>query len=516
MWQRLSFYDLRVIGHYLGVLVLVLAAVLAIPFLTAIVFQEWSAAARYLLTMGVCLISGSALRFLRVQPGRLSRQQAFAVTGLAWLVLALFAAIPLAGSGHYANFLDAVFEAVSGLTTTGASVVRDLDHLAYADNMWRFMMHLFGGLGLVVVGLSFGLFGKGGASLFSSEGRSEHVVPNVVQTTQFIGKITLVFIAVATLVVTALCLAIGISPARAFLQSLWVSISAFTTAGFVPMSQNILYYHSVAIEFVLVLVMLMGCINFTLHAEILRGRVRAFFDDMEIRAAALWLMVIVTVLAASLAGSRLFSDLPTMERRGLFMVFAAFTTTGFQNVTTSQLTDAFSSGAFLILAILMAVGACSGSTTGGIKIQRFGILVKSIVATLKEALAPDTARVVTSYQHIGRRPVTPGLVREATTVLILYGVTYIIGALAGIASGYEASQAIFESVAMASNGGITSGIVVPGMSGPLEVFYIFEMWAGRLEFVTLLALLVQIVVSATPSSLLGWLHARRERRERSR
>ena len=516
MWQRLSFYDVRVIGHYLGVLILVLALVLTAPFLTAIVFSEWHAASRYFFTIGICLCAGGALRFLRVQPGRLSRQQAFAVTGLSWMVLALFAAIPLATSGHYANFMDAMFEAVSGLTTTGASVVRDLDHLSYADNMWRFTMHLVGGLGLIVVGLSFGLFGKGGASLFTSEGRSEHVVPNVVQTTQFIAKITLVFIGISTTIVTIICLTIGIAPARAFLQSLWVSTSAFMTAGFVPMSQNIMYYHSLPIEFVLVLVMLMGCINFTLHAEILRGRVKAFFEDMEIRAAALWLMIIVVVLAASLGGSRLFSNLPGMERRGLFMVFAAFTTTGFQNITTAQLTDAFSSGAFLVIAILMAVGACSGSTTGGIKIQRFGILVKSIVTTLKEALAPDSARVVNSYQHIGRHPVTPQLVREATTVLLLYGVTYSVGTLASIASGYEASQAIFESVAMASNGGITSGIVVPGMSWPLEVFYIFEMWAGRLEFVTLLALIIQIIVSATPTTVVGRIHARNERRQRKR
>ena len=145
---------------------------------------------------------------------------------------------------------------------------------------------------------------------------------------------------------------------------------------------------------------------------------------------------------------------------------------------------------------------------------RFAILAKSIVATLKETLAPDTARVVTSYHHIGRRPVTPDIVREATTVLILYGVTYVIGALAGIASGYEASQAIFESVAMASNGGITSGIVAPGMAWHLELFYLFEMWAGRLEFVTLLALLIQIAVSATPSSLVGAIHARNEERKR--
>ena len=516
MWQRLSLYDVRVIGHYLGTLIVVLAVIMAVPFFTGIAFAEWKAVSRYLLTMGICLIAGCGLRFLHVQPGRLSRQQAFAVTGLAWFVLALFAAIPLALSGHYANPLDAVFEAVSGLTTTGASVVRDLDHLSYADNMWRFTMHLFGGLGLIVVGLSFGLFGKGGASLFSSEGRSEHVLPNVVQTTQFIARISLVFIAISTVIIGAICLSIGITPVRAFLQSLWVSVSAFMTAGFVPMSQNIMYYHSIAIEGVLVLVMLMGCINFTLHAEILRGRAHSFFEDTEIRSAALWLLVIAAVLAATLSGSRILSELPSIERRGLFMMFAAFTTTGFQNVTTNQLVEGFSSGAFLIIAILMAVGACSGSTTGGVKIQRFSLLVKSVVATLKEALAPDTAHVTTSYRHIGRHPVTPELVREATTVLVLYGVTYIVGALAGVANGYEASQAIFESVAMASNGGITSGIVVPGMSWPLEVFYIFEMWAGRLEFVTLLALIIQLVVSATPTDLVGRLHARREQRSRAR
>ncbi len=514
MWHRLTLEDVKVIGHYLGVLVLVSAIGLVPPLLVAVVFGEWHAASRYLLTSGIFLIAGSGLRFLRVQPGRLSRQQALAITGLAWLVLAFFAAIPLSMSGHYANYVDALFEAVSGLTTTGASVVQDLDHLSYADNMWRFMMHLMGGLGLIVVALSFGLFGKGSASLFTSEGRSEHVVPNVVQTTQFIGRITLAFIALSTTIVTTLCLVKGMEPARAFLQSLWVSISAFATAGFVPMSQNIMYYHSLAIECVLMVVMLLGSINFTLHAEILRGRIKTFFEDTEVRITAVWLIAIVMVFAASLAASRLMSDLPAMERRGLFMVVAAYSTTGFQNVTTSQITGSFASG-MLIIAILMAVGGSAGSTAGGIKINRLAILGKSIVATLKETLAPDTARITISYQHIGRRPVTPDIVREATTVLILYGTTYIAGALVGIASGYDASQAIFESVAMASNGGITSGIVVPGMAWHLELFYLLEMWAGRLEFVTLLALMIQLVVSATPSSLAMRLHARRAQRRRS-
>ena len=146
----------------------------------------------------------------------------------------------------------------------------------------------------------------------------------------------------------------------------------------------------------------------------------------------------------------------------------------------------------------MAVGGSGGSTSGGVKFSRVGIIAKSIVATIKEALAPDSARVVVSYNHVGRRMVTPEVVKEAMTVFILYVITYVIGALAGIAHGFEAIPAIFESVAMTSNGGIITSVAGPGMAGTLELFYIFQMWAGRLEFVTLLALLVEIVVSFNP------------------
>ena len=149
-------------------------------FVTALACAEWTPATHYLLTIGIALIVGSALRFLRIDPGRLNRQQALAVTGFAWIVLAFVAAVPLYLSGHYLSYLDALFDGVSGLTTTGASVIVDLDHLSNADNMWRFMMHLLGGFGLIVVALSFGLFGKrAGASLYMSEGRSEHVVPTL-------------------------------------------------------------------------------------------------------------------------------------------------------------------------------------------------------------------------------------------------------------------------------------------------------------------------------------------------
>lgn len=355
------------------------------------------------------------------------------MTGFAWVVLALFASFPLYFSGHYMTYLDAVFDGVSGLTTTGASLIVDLDHLSYADNMFRFAMHALGGLGLIVVALSFGLFGRGGgASLFSSEGRSEHVVPNVVQTTQFIARITLVIVSVATVIITALCLFMGMEPTRAFLNALWVSTSGFVTGGFTPMQLSIMYYHSFPLEAILMVLMILGSISFVIHAEVWKGRPLPFFRDIETKTMVLWIGVMAFVFTATLALSP-FDDMLALLRRGLFMIISAFTTTGFQVVTTNQITTAFSNGAFLTLAFIMAVGGASGSTAGGIKFSRMGIIFKSIVSNVKETLAPDSARVVVSYNHVGRRTLTPEIVKEAMTVFILYVITYVIGALVGIA-----------------------------------------------------------------------------------
>lgn len=504
MWQRFSLYDLRVIGHYLGTLTQLFAALMAVPFLTALVFQEWEPAERYLLGIGIALVVGTLLQFLRIEPGRLGRRQALAVTGFAWIVLAFFASVPLFLSGHYATYMDALFDGVSGLTTTGATVALDIDHFSNADNMFRFMMHLVGGLGLIVVALSLGIFGKrSGSSLYTAEGRSEHVVPNVVQTTQLILRITLVIIFIAAVVLTALCISIGMEPVRAVLQSIWLAISAFNTGGFAPMAESVSYYNSIPIEIFLMLLMILGSISFVVHAEVWKGRLQSFFGDIEIRTMLIWLLVMTVVVAASLSASALFSDLPAMIRRGLFMVVSAFSTTGFQNITTNQLTTVFSSGAFLALALIAAVGGSAGSTAGGVKLHRVGIIFKSIVSTVKEAVSPSSARVVVSYNHLGRRVISSDAVKEAMTVFVLFVITYSVGALVGIAHGYEASQAIMESVSMTSNGGIITGIVTPGMSPSLEAFYIFQMWAGRLEFVTLLAVLAEIIASLAPRKRRG-------------
>lgn len=504
MWQRFSLYDARIIGYYLGILLLFLAVAMAIPCAVGLVFGEWAPASHYLFVLGLTLMMGVGLCFLRVKPATLNRRQAVAVTALAWIVLSLVASVPLYLSGHYAVWLDSLFDAVSGFTTTGASTILDVDHLSNADNAWRFVMHSIGGLGLIVVALSLGLFGKrGSASLYIAEGRSEHVVPNIIQTTQFIVKASLFVIIVSTTLLAIIFIIIGMDPVRAVLHAIWISIAGFVTGGFSPMSQSIMYYHSFAAEVVIMLVMIFGAINFTLYAEIKKGRVAHTFKDIELRTMVIWLCIATCVFAASLGTTTGFSRLPAMLRRGLFMIISAFSNCGFQNITTNQLTSVLTSGAFLTLAILMAVGGGMGSTAGGIKLGRIGVITKYILVSIKETLAPDSARVVIDYNHVGRRILTSEVEKEAMVIFVLYTLTYTVGAFVGVAHGYDALQAIFESMQLTSNSGISAGITTAGMPVTLEIFYILQMLAGRIEFMAFLALIVGIVTSLNPRR---WLH----------
>ena len=240
MWQRYTLTDARTIGHYLGVILMLGAAAMCAPLVIAILFQEWDAAVRYTKAIGITFLLGAGMRMLRIVPGHMSRQQAIAVTGFAWIVLSLVGAIPLAMSDHYSTFSDALFDTVSAFTTTDVTIISDLNHLSRADNTWRFVMNFSGGLGLIVVALSLGIFGgMAGSTLYSSEGRSEHVLPNVVQTARFIFRFTLALVLVVGTILGIVLMAQGMKPTHAMLHGVWLAMSGFMTAGATPMSTSI-------------------------------------------------------------------------------------------------------------------------------------------------------------------------------------------------------------------------------------------------------------------------------------
>ena len=281
-------YDLRVIGHYLGTLLLFFAALMALPLATALVFQEWEPAARYLAAIGITHGRGLQSAFSAHRTGRLDRRQAPAVTGFAWVVLALFASFPLYFSGHYMTYLDAVRWRLR------PDHHGRLAHRRFGSPLLR-RQHCSASLCMpwAVSALSwwrcpsgFSAAG-GGASLFSSEGRSEHVVPNVVQTTP---------VHCSYYPGHRFCRHgdhHGVMPVHghgahcAFLNALWVSTSGFVTGGFTPMQLSIMYIPFLPLEAILMVLMILGSISFVIHAEVWKGRPLPFFRDIETKTMVL-------------------------------------------------------------------------------------------------------------------------------------------------------------------------------------------------------------------------------------
>lgn len=357
-------------------------------------------------------------------------------------------------------------------------------------------MHFVGGLGLVVVAVSLGTMRSIGASLYNAEGHGEHLLPDIRQDARFVLRFSTVVIGCATVLMSVLLAASGMRGEQAALQGLWLSIGGLMTAGFTPQSSGIVYYHSAAIEGALMLFMVIGSINFNLQIAVMHGRRRSFFKDVEVRTAAVvWCVLFICfALLMVCAGA----DAGAIDRTGLFSFISAVTTTGFNYVTPAQMQALYPLGAFIVLAIGMGIGTSVESTGGGIKLMRLGMLAKAAWAGLARKVCPHRTHTAPSYYHLQCYTVNKASVSKALTILGLFAGVSALGALVGIACGNDIMSSIFESVAMASNGGVSCGISTPGMPPVLEVVYLFEMWAGRLEFVAIFALIAKIAASLKP------------------
>jgi len=500
MWIGLRFRDVRIISHYVGLFVIGIGLAMVVPMLTALLYAEWDPFLDYAVGLGVALAVGGALRMTLPHEAKLTHAHALALTGLGWLAASATAAVPLSLSGNYASYLDAFFDAVSGFTTSGLTVARDLDHMAYTHNMWRHLTHLIGGQGIVVAALSLAVGLRGGAfSMYLAEGRDERILPNVLYTTRFIWFVTAVYVGLGTLALTGIHTYLGMAPERGILHAFWISIAAYDTGGFGPQSMNTMYYHSYAFEFVSVFLMLAGTMNFNLHAQVWRGDRAELWRNIETRVIAGNIAILSAFAAAGLAATAALPGPLEAIRKGAYHIISAHSGTGHQTVYASQWTQDLGGAAFAAVVLAMAAGGAVSSTAGGIKALRFGVLIKAVVQQIKEAIAPRSAVMAARYHHLGERFLTPEIVSAAAIVFIMYVVTYITGALVGAAFGYPAADALFESVSAAANVGLSTGITSPGMPVGLKAFYIFQMWVGRLEFVAALTLLAYIILALRPS-----------------
>lgn len=481
--------DFATVARLTGLVVYLVGFVMLAFAVVAFALDEPNNAYGFLVGASLALLTGGASRILLPGPTRLDTMRGLASVASIWIVAPVFGAVPLLLSGHYASVVDAYFEAMSGFGTVGLTLVNDVDHLAYSVNLWRHTMHLLGGQGIVLVVLTiFASAGGALGSLYTGEGRAEQFLPSIVHTARFILRVTAAFAVVGIPALWLALVATGWSPSGAVFHALSLWSSAFHTAGFAPMAESAAVYRSPLVEGALVILMIAGAFSWALHFQLWLGRRGELRRNLEVRSLGLAMLAVFTVMIVGLARFDTYDSFTELFRVGLFQSVTANTTTGLATVPHDVFVSDWGVLAPAMLVIGMALGGMAGSTSGGIKAVRVGVLIKGLIHDIRRSLLPENAVVVQTYHQQGPRTLRDEQVRAAATLLLLFLLTYLVGGILGLFYGYDLELALFESTAATSAGGLSTGVVRPDLELPLKLAYTFQMLLGRLEFIAVLAL----------------------------
>jgi trk system potassium uptake protein TrkH len=482
--------DCKIIGYYLGKIILGLSLTMLIPLGLALALREINPALDFLISLEIALVVSLILTKLCHTQKDLGWQQGMIVVSLSWLVATILGAIPLYLSGHWHSFLDSCFEAMSGFATTGLNLVRDLDHLSYAHNLWRHLIMFIGGQGIVIVALAFLFKGFSGAfKMYVGEARDERILPNVIHTSRFIWLVSIVYLILGTLALGITGILNGMKPPNAFFHGLCIFMAAFDTGGFAPQSQNILYYHSLPFEFITVVIMILGTMNFKLHYHVWMGNRKELLRNIETRTLFITIMISFAITATGLAQAQAYPAALSLFRKGFYQLISAHTGTGYQTIYSGQFIREWNHLGLVGVICAMALGGAVCSTTGAIKMLRIGVIFKGLLEDVKRIMLPERAMVVQKFHHIKEIFLEDKQVRSALFITLAYLVLYLLGAIIGMFFGYPFLDALFESTSAAANVGLSCGVTEVTMPALLKLTYIFQMWAGRLEFMSVFTLL---------------------------
>ncbi len=477
--------DFFTIFHILGRLIIGLSASLLLPFLVAIFYKEVSPFFDFSIAISVSAILGVSLVMIFPSKKEIGWVHTFFIVSLGWLVASLLGAVPLFLSGHYAGFLDAWFEAMSGFATTGLTLVRDLDHLSLSHNMWRHLMMFIGGQGIILASISLLSRAKGSVlGLYVGEGRTEKILPNIIATARFIWNVSIIYLTLGVSFLVIFLLYKGMAIDRAILHALWIFFASFDTGGFAPQAQNIAYYHSLGLEIITIILMMLGAFNFNLHFWVWFKNKKEIFKNFEAKTFLISFFLLLLMVFFSLHTHPHFS----IFRKGFYQLISAHTGCGFTNLAPEEL-KGMPHIALLAIIFAMMIGGGMCSTTGGIKLMRLGLVFKSFFMEIRRLMMPFKAVYRDSYHHLEDKIINDRQIKEIFIFFSLFLVTYLIGGIIGMLLGYPALASLFESVSATANVGLSLGITSPSMPALLKVVYIVQMWIGRLEFLAVFVML---------------------------
>lgn len=480
MLYRFGLIDLRPILQVNGILLTVLATAMLLPAAIGFVLgnPDWRV---FLFSAFITAFVGSGLFALnRGYKGDLNLRQAFIFTTSSWVIVPLFGALPLYYSDFGLNFADAYFEAVSGITTTGATVVSGLNNATPELLLWRSILQWLGGVGIIVFALAIlPMLRIGGMQLFRTESsdKTEKILPRAAQIANFIG---LTYVILTTICAISLWLA-GMSGFDAICHAM----TTIATAGFSTYDESIGYFDSAAIEFTTTFFMIMAAMPFILYYQLLRGKTYQFLNDNQVR----WFLGAVFLAVSTMTLWLMWKHQMTgfeAFRFASFNVVSIITTTGYAS------TDYTLWGSFAVVFIFLlgVVGGCTGSTTGGIKIFRYIVLFETAKSQVHQLVQPHGVFL----PKFNRKPIPEHISNSVLSFFILFAFSFTVCALLLSLMGLDYITSMSAAASTLANVGPGVGPIIgpAGNFSPLpdlaKYLLCFTMIVGRLELFTVLVL----------------------------
>lgn len=472
--------DYRPVILVIGILLSALALGMIVPAVVDAFAgnPDWQV---FAISSGVTLFVGGALTLTsRVEGMRLSVRQAFLMTTFSWIVLTLFASIPFVYSELELSFTDAFFEAMSGITTTGSTVITGLDMAPPGILLWRALLQWLGGIGIIVMAIAvFPMLRVGGMQLFRMESSdpSEKALPRAAQIASTIGGIYLGL--------TFICAAAFWLAGMNGLEAVVHSMTTIATGGFSTSDSSMGHFESWSIDLIATIGMLVGSLPFILYLKTLQGNYGSLFRDSQVQ----WFLSIVMLAVLSITGWLwLYSGLDPIQaiRYAAFNVVSIITGTGYATSDYSQ----WGSFAVPVFFFIMFIGGCAGSTTCGIKIFRFQVLYAAARTQLHQLLQPHGIFI----PYYNRRPIPEEVIVSVLSFFFVFGISFALLAIGLGVLGLDFLTAVSSAATAISNVGPALGPIV-GPAGTFQPLPDAAKWLlsggmllGRLELFTVIVL----------------------------
>ena len=430
----------RYILYTLGALVLCFGLTMLVPLAFAIYYQDASIIP-LLIAMAITILLGGCFfgAFRQTRVTQISQREGMAIVALGWTAVGLFGALPFYFHGEHWTFVDAFFESVSGFTTTGASIITNIEALPHGLLLWRSFIQWLGGMGIIVLSIAILPFlGVGGMQLYKAEVPSpvpDKLRPRIRDTAVILWKVYAGF----SLAQIILLMFGGMS----FFDALCHAFTTMPTGGFSTKNASIAHFNSVYYDVIIIIFMVMAGINFSLHYQLIKGKTLAVWKDVELRFFLGLLFVFILLISLDLFIHSYFASIGQILRYASFQVVSIITTTGFATADYEQ----WPAMSQLILLLCMIIGASAGSTGGGIKCLRLILGFKFCYKELFQLVHPRAVTII----KLGKRTVPDDVMRSVLGFLVLYVCLFALCAtiLAGL--GVDFMTAIGATAATIGN-----------------------------------------------------------------